>query len=585
MTPVNKLLYAIAKKTSHHPEYQDGKHITECPVSSNPSHNLIIEQDTQQNPLLTCEDGCTDEQIYTALNMSLPELLTPTACIAEERKPTYTKYHYTDEHGNVICTKVRKEAANNIKDFFWEHVDNHGNTIANRSGCRRTLYNFPAVIKGIEDGKTIYLVEGEKDVETLRHQGLIATTTGSSSEWCDEYTQVLTNAHVALLHDYDKAGIKRRDMIIQQLTQHVREKKLNLRIVDLPAIEYTDSHGKDITDWLNMGHTIDELEKLVQSTTPYVAAVPAEQSPTHLPLELLRVVSIDELLRMALPPRQMLLAPFLPSQGLVLLFAKRGVGKTHVALGIAYAVATGGQFLRWSAEKPHKVLYVDGEMPAVSMQERLKMLKLMNTKQPEPNFFNIVTPDLQSGLMPNLSLDEGRQALDKLIVDVDLIVIDNISCLFRSGGENEAESWQAAQEWALDLRRRGKAVLFVHHAGKNGVQRGTSKREDILDTVVMLEHADGYKPSEGASFNVTFSKARHFSGEDATGFHACLSTQSGESYWIISDIPSSDTKVKNVAEKKNSGATIQEIRDETGYSKSQVETLIKKGRDAGLITE
>ena len=38
------------------------------------------------------------------------------------------------------------------------------------------------------------------------------------------------------------------------------------------------------------------------------------------------------------------------------------------------------------------------------------------------------------------------------------------------------------QQWLLRLRRRGVSVLVVHHAGKNGDQRGISKREDLLDT-------------------------------------------------------------------------------------------------------
>lgn len=47
-----------------------------------------------------------------------------------------------------------------------------------------------------------------------------------------------------------------------------------------------------------------------------------------------------------------------------MIYAPRGVGKTHVALGIAYAVTSGGQFLGWQASKPRGVLYLDGEMPA-----------------------------------------------------------------------------------------------------------------------------------------------------------------------------------------------------------------------------
>ena len=115
----------------------------------------------------------------------------------------------------------------------------------------------------------------------------------------------------------------------------------------------------------------------------------------------------------------MILSPFLWSQGLVLLYAKRGVGKTHIALGIAYAVASGGSFLKWSAQEPKKVLYIDGEMPAFSMQERLRKLPAEDQKKPAPGFLNFITPDLQEKAMPNLSTEEGRAAIEEFIQESD----------------------------------------------------------------------------------------------------------------------------------------------------------------------
>src|SRR5687768_9802148 len=57
----------------------------------------------------------------------------------------------------------------------------------------------------------------------------------------------------------------------------------------------------------------------------------------------------DKFLTMKLPPRETLLSPWLPLQGLAMIHAPRGIGKTHLALGTAWAVAAGGCFLRWKA--------------------------------------------------------------------------------------------------------------------------------------------------------------------------------------------------------------------------------------------
>ena len=71
---------------------------------------------------------------------------------------------------------------------------------------------------------------------------------------------------------------------------------------------------------------------------------------------------------------------------------------------------------------------------------------------------------------------------------------------------------KARQRWLLSLRRRGVSVLFIHHAGKGGQQRGTSRREDILDTVIALRRPHDYSPKEGARFEVHLEKARGLYG-------------------------------------------------------------------------
>lgn len=59
-----------------------------------------------------------------------------------------------------------------------------------------------------------------------------------------------------------------------------------------------------------------------------------------------------------IPPREMLLSPIIPSQSLSMLYAKRGIGKTFLGLGIAHAITSGHAFLRWEAPKSRRVLYV-----------------------------------------------------------------------------------------------------------------------------------------------------------------------------------------------------------------------------------
>jgi putative DNA primase/helicase len=183
------------------------------------------------------------------------------------------------------------------------------------------------------------------------------------------------------------------------------------------------------------------------------------------------------------------------------LFAK-GTGKTLLALTTAYAIATGSSFLDFKAPSPRRVLNIDGEMPAQTMQERLAAIVAgFENQPPDPSYFRMLSGDLSERSLPDLGTVEGLAELDSQIGDAEVLILDNISTLVRSGKENEAEGWALVQEWGLRHRRDGRSIIFVHHAGKNGVQRGTSKREDVLDTVIVLKRPDDYMPEHGARFN------------------------------------------------------------------------------------
>lgn len=288
-------------------------------------------------------------------------------------------------------------------------------------------------------------------------------------------------------------------------------------------------------------------------------------------------VALNDFLLMDLPPREYLLEPWLPKAGICMVFAKRGVGKTFFALEIAMAVASGDTFLSFKAPKPARVLYIDGEMPANVMQERLCNIMKRMTPNIEIQQPRIITPDLQQGFMPDLSTEEGKEAIRPYTEDADLIIIDNVSTLGGCSKENEAQSWYPFQQLALDLRRQGKSVLFIHHAGKNGTQRGTSKREDILDTSILLKHPSDYEPSSGACFELHYEKARGMLGASVNPAR-CWLTDEGWKYEALED-----SNYQRVIELANQGLSQKEVATELELSKGYVCKLFKKGLALGVI--
>ena len=301
-------------------------------------------------------------------------------------------------------------------------------------------------------------------------------------------------------------------------------------------------------------------------------AAPEDTKPS------LRLVTAAELLTMKVPVRQMALAPILPQPGLSMLYAPRGMGKTHVALSLAYAMASGGKALRWQAPQPRRVVHVDGEMPAGALQERLaQIVRGAGYTPPADDFLRFLAADLMPDGLSSIARPEVQAALDAATEDAEVLILDNLSTLAGGLRENEADDWEPVQQWLPSQRRRGKHVLVIHHAGKSAQQRGTSRREDVLDTVIALRRPSDYEPEQGARFEVHLEKARGILGADTAPFEARLvKAEGGGVTWAIADLK--DAQRDRAEELLAEGMSVRDIAEETGMSKSAVHR-IKMTRD------
>ncbi len=479
------------------------------------------------------------------------------------------EYNYTDEAGKLLFQAVRYEP----KNFRQRQPDGKGGWIWNLDGVRLIPYNLPEVLKA----KSVIIVEGEKDCDTLKARGLTATTNAQGAgKWRSEHNDHLMGKRVVILPDNDDPGRKHGADVARNLHGIVE----SLKVVELPGLP----HKGDVTDWIKQGGTKEQLLDIIRQAPEWTHTAEVEDGPEQEEVQAprIRVVSVAEFLSMEFPPRENLLNPILPTQGLVMIHAFRGIGKTHVSLGIAVAVASGGKFLRWTAEKPRGVLFLDGEMPAITIKERLSHA-IINAEKELTAPLHIITPDLQEhGTMPNLSTVKGQLMLEPFLKDVSLVIVDNISTLCREGRENEAESWLPVQGWALRLRALGKSVLFVHHDGKGGQQRGTSRKEDVLDTVIYLRKPGDYRDEEGARFEVHYEKHRGFYGDDAKAFEAQLiKDQNGQHAWTMKGLEESN--VERVANLLNEGIQQNEIDDLLGITKGYVSKCKKLAAAQGLL--
>ena len=327
--------------------------------------------------------------------------------------------------------------------------------------------------------------------------------------------------------------------------------------------------------------TVKSIWQKHQRDKAILTPCPTAENPAEGEQRRITVVEAFAFMKMEFPPRENILSPWLPRQGLTMVYAPRGIGKTHFSLGVSYAVSSGNQFFSWRAPSPRGVLFLDGEMPAGVLQERLARIAVSSAGEPEAPL-RIVTPDLQPSGMIDLTKPEDQRALTPYLEGVDLIVVDNLSTLCRRGKENEGEAWLPVQEWALGQRAAGRSILFIHHAGKNGEQRGTSRREDVLDTVIALKRPGDYTPDKGACFEVHFEKARGIFGDDTKPFEAQLVTSPDEHQeWLTK--PLDQSTAEKVAALLNEGISQIEIAELLGVTKGAVSKARKRAADSGLL--
>jgi putative DNA primase/helicase len=330
---------------------------------------------------------------------------------------------------------------------------------------------------------------------------------------------------------------------------------------------------------------LQNLKNILHRAFPGRSIMPIRRTVSEPNRPSLKAFGIADFLNIDVPPREMLLAPILPERSLAMLYAPRGVGKSWLGLSIGLAVAAGASLLRWSAPRQRNVLYVDGEMPLVSLQERLKEISAgYGGDIPNDGFRILAADNVEGGI--NLSTEEGQQALDPLLVDIDLLILDNLSTLLTSRSETASDAWVPMQNWLLKLRRQGKSVLLIHHAGTNGRQRGTSRREDALDTVIALRRPEDYSPEHGARFEIHFEKLKNrVESVGATPFEARLDTLDVDGQqrirWSCCDLK--PPMLMRAAELFADGMTVREVAATLRISKSEAGRLRIRAIEDGLL--
>jgi len=175
-----------------------------------------------------------------------------------DNKKIIAAYDYNDESGELLYQVVRYEP----KDFRQRRPDGKDSWAWNLQGVRRVLYHLPKLLQANPDD-WVFIVEGEKDVDRLYNEGLVATTCAMGSvKWEESYSEFLNDRKlVAIIPDNDDAGKKHAKQIAESLIR-VGVKPKIVELVGVPE-------KGDVSDWLSAGGSKEELIKLAERTTPF----------------------------------------------------------------------------------------------------------------------------------------------------------------------------------------------------------------------------------------------------------------------------------------------------------------------------
>lgn len=362
-----------------------------CPCR-NDDHNpsFSVSQGEGGKVVVYCHAGrCDTKQACEAMGLQMSELYPPKT---QKKLDLVATYRYFDEKGTLLFEKLRYvDSQTNKKEFRQRKPNGNGGWEYKLGDTPRVLYNLPKVLQAKKDGTPIWVVEGEKDVDTLTKAGICATTMpNGAGTWLPIHTESLAGSVVEIIADNDDAGLRHAKNVFEELVD-----------AGCDAQVWICAKGKDVTDHLRNGGTIDELTQVDLSTIDMEPA--AEKPEPTESVESRTVAEIYELLERTdmsenqkLSRTQMLIARnsttklvdsgrlvtwhdfvnesqddsfdwlipgLLERSERVIVVAAEGVGKTMLARQVAICVGMGIHPFSFQKIKPQVTLSVDLENP------------------------------------------------------------------------------------------------------------------------------------------------------------------------------------------------------------------------------
>lgn len=492
-----------------------------CPAHDDTEPSLKVDVGRDGRALASCHRGCSFDAIVGAVGLAKGDLFMPdrngSAPLAfrrpsprpavrptpaadspkaarperSERMRTWTvakSYEYVDANGGVVFVVDRYEppAGPHDKDFAQRRPGPTG-WIHNLDGIdERPMYRLPELLDDLARERTILLVEGEKDCDTVRGLGLAAAAhMGGAAAWRPEYAKRLAGADVVILPDNDDPG---RAWAAKAGESLVAE-GARVRMLALPIT----TPKADVTDWVQAGGTAAQLERLLAKAILWSVGDPVPLPLAPPKFRLLTVADLE-----SLPPMDWLVgeehAGIFPAGALLGLFGAPGSGKSFIAADLACTIGATDTIRvpLWlgNAVQRGPVLYVVAE-GGRGFRHRIQAWRRNCGLDPATIRLHCVLEPVN--LYGSDDVSHVLRAADLLAEPPALVVFDTVARCMVGGDENSAQDMGLVVDRASRvIRELGSSVLLVHHSKKDDdVERGSGSFRGAVDTSCLCRDDEG----------------------------------------------------------------------------------------------
>lgn len=162
-------------------------------------------------------------------------------------------YRFEDIQDNTLYYKA-KFSTSNKKELRYYSFD--GQSIKMKRNSEEVPYNYYRLYTALNNGKSVFIVEGEKDADTLNYIGFTATSL-KGIKYLE--TGIFQDSKVYFIGDTGKAGDEYKNFIFNALKDSVA----SFNLIELSGIEELGDNS-DVTDWFQAGHSKEEFIKAVK---------------------------------------------------------------------------------------------------------------------------------------------------------------------------------------------------------------------------------------------------------------------------------------------------------------------------------